>query len=168
MFVDNTQQCFAFTPQTNFPAHNLNFDCRWRWLDRIKATFQNLFYFTWLSRVTKLASSNSIRQHYLDLRKSHWSSQCFGRIHISFNDGCQKIQLKCKFRSKKYGSIDQIVSTYISLLLSYYSCPIYNTYNNKNHKSVRCVGGSKNMEEPIRTSFIEEGCASFRAKLWGS
>ena len=24
-FVDNAQQCFAFTPQSNFPAHNLNF-----------------------------------------------------------------------------------------------------------------------------------------------
>ena len=24
-FVDNTQQYFAFTPQANFPAHNLNF-----------------------------------------------------------------------------------------------------------------------------------------------
>ena len=24
-FVDNSQQCFAFTPQANFPTHNLNF-----------------------------------------------------------------------------------------------------------------------------------------------
>ena len=24
-FVDNTQICFAFTPQAIFPAHNLNF-----------------------------------------------------------------------------------------------------------------------------------------------
>ena len=24
-FVDNTQQYFAFTPQTNFPTHNLNY-----------------------------------------------------------------------------------------------------------------------------------------------
>ena len=24
-FVDNAQQCFAFTPQANFPAHILNF-----------------------------------------------------------------------------------------------------------------------------------------------
>ena len=24
-FVDITQQCFAFLPQINFPAHNLNF-----------------------------------------------------------------------------------------------------------------------------------------------
>ena len=23
-FVDNAQLCFPFTPQTNFPAHNLN------------------------------------------------------------------------------------------------------------------------------------------------
>jgi hypothetical protein len=28
-FVDNAQQCFTFTPQTNFPAHNLNFHLRW-------------------------------------------------------------------------------------------------------------------------------------------
>ena len=27
-FVDNAQQCFAFTPQVNFPAHN--FDFHWR------------------------------------------------------------------------------------------------------------------------------------------
>ena len=27
-FVDNDQQCFAFTPQPNFPAHNLNFHRR--------------------------------------------------------------------------------------------------------------------------------------------
>ena len=25
MFVDITKQCFAFTPQANFPTHNLNF-----------------------------------------------------------------------------------------------------------------------------------------------
>jgi hypothetical protein len=24
-FVDSAQQCFAFTPQAKFPAHNLNF-----------------------------------------------------------------------------------------------------------------------------------------------
>ena len=44
-FVDNAQQCFAFTPQANFPAHNLNFHWRWRWWDRIQAIFLNLFYF---------------------------------------------------------------------------------------------------------------------------
>ena len=27
-FVDNAQQCFAFTPQANFPTHNLNFHQR--------------------------------------------------------------------------------------------------------------------------------------------
>ena len=27
-FLDNPQQCFAFTPQANFPAHNLNFHSR--------------------------------------------------------------------------------------------------------------------------------------------
>jgi hypothetical protein len=25
LFVDNAQQCFVFTPQTNFPVHNLDF-----------------------------------------------------------------------------------------------------------------------------------------------
>ena len=24
-FVDNAEQCLAFTPQANFPGHNLNF-----------------------------------------------------------------------------------------------------------------------------------------------
>ena len=42
-FVYNAQQCFAFTPQANFPIHNLNF--HWRWWDQIQATFSNLFYF---------------------------------------------------------------------------------------------------------------------------
>ena len=45
-FVDITQQCFALLPQVNFPANNLNFHWRWRWWDRIKAIFLNLFYFT--------------------------------------------------------------------------------------------------------------------------
>ena len=27
-FVDSTQQCFAFTPQANFPAHKLDFHRR--------------------------------------------------------------------------------------------------------------------------------------------
>ena len=44
-FVDNTQQCFAFTAQANFPAHNLNFHWRWRWLDQIQANFLIIFYF---------------------------------------------------------------------------------------------------------------------------
>ena len=38
-FVHNTQQCFACTPQANFPAHNLNFHRRWRWWDWNHATF---------------------------------------------------------------------------------------------------------------------------------
>ena len=38
-------KCFAFTPQANFPAHNLNFHWRWRWWDRIQAIFLNIFYF---------------------------------------------------------------------------------------------------------------------------
>ena len=29
-----------------FPAHNLNFQWRWRWLDQIQATFLKDFYFT--------------------------------------------------------------------------------------------------------------------------
>ena len=36
-FVDIAQRCFAFKPQTNFPAHYLNF--YWRWRDQIQATF---------------------------------------------------------------------------------------------------------------------------------
>ena len=38
-----------FTPQANFPAHNLNLHWRWRWWDCIQAIFLNLFYVTsWL------------------------------------------------------------------------------------------------------------------------
>ena len=36
--------CFAYTPQANFLAHNLNF--HWRWWDQIQATFKFFFYFT--------------------------------------------------------------------------------------------------------------------------
>ena len=45
--VDNAEQWFAFTPQVNFSAHNLNF--HWRCRDWIQATFRNIFYFTTLS-----------------------------------------------------------------------------------------------------------------------
>ena len=38
-FVNNAQQCFPFTPQANFHAHNLNFHWRWRSWDWIQATF---------------------------------------------------------------------------------------------------------------------------------
>ena len=37
-FVDNVQQCFAFTPQANFLAHDY-FDWSWKWWDGIQATF---------------------------------------------------------------------------------------------------------------------------------
>ena len=43
-FVDSAQQCFVFTPQANFPSHNLNF--HWRWWERIQTIFLNLFFFT--------------------------------------------------------------------------------------------------------------------------
>ena len=42
----DVQQCFAFTPQANFPALNLNFHSRWRWWNWIQDIFLNLFYFT--------------------------------------------------------------------------------------------------------------------------
>ena len=38
-FVDNAQQCFAFTHQANSPAHNFNVHWRWRWWDQIQVTF---------------------------------------------------------------------------------------------------------------------------------
>ena len=37
---------FAFTPQSNFLAHNLNFHKMWRWWDQIQAIFWKFFYFT--------------------------------------------------------------------------------------------------------------------------
>ena len=46
-FVDITQQCFAFLPQVNFPANNLNFQWRWRWWDQIHTIFLNLFCFAY-------------------------------------------------------------------------------------------------------------------------
>ena len=47
LFVVNkllNAKCFAFTPQANFPAHNLNFHWRWMWLGPMQATFLNIFY----------------------------------------------------------------------------------------------------------------------------
>ena len=45
--VDNVQQCFAFTPQANFPTH-LNFHLKWLW-DWIQTA---IFYFNWPPRGT--------------------------------------------------------------------------------------------------------------------
>ena len=45
-FVENDQQCFAFTPQANFPANNLNFNWISRWWDQILAIFFLFFYLT--------------------------------------------------------------------------------------------------------------------------
>ena len=54
-------------PQVNFPTNNLNF--YWRWWDRIKAIFLNLFYFTeydstplkWLAKPSlKIRTPNAI------------------------------------------------------------------------------------------------------------
>ena len=39
----------AFTPQANFPVHNLNFHWRSRWWDQIQAIFSNLLYFEFSS-----------------------------------------------------------------------------------------------------------------------
>ena len=39
-----------FTPQANFPTHNLNFHWKWRWWDPIRAIFLNLFYFLFASK----------------------------------------------------------------------------------------------------------------------
>ena len=43
-FVDNAQQCFAFTSRATFPAHNLNF--RWKWLNPCYLYFVNQNYAT--------------------------------------------------------------------------------------------------------------------------
>ena len=45
LFSKACWQCFAFTHQGNFLAHNLKSHWRWRGWDRIQATsFKNLFY----------------------------------------------------------------------------------------------------------------------------
>ena len=68
-FVDITQQCFALLHQVNFPANNLNFHWKWRWWDRIRAIFLNIFYFN----------------HYLgsfSIKKSMYKSPLFvGNVH---------------------------------------------------------------------------------------
>ena len=45
-FFDNAQQWFAFTPQANLPAHNLNSYWNWRWWDQMQSIFLISFYFT--------------------------------------------------------------------------------------------------------------------------
>ena len=50
-----------------FPAHNLNFQWRWRWWDRIQAIFLNLFHF---------------KPKQVGLRKycPQWQIHCYGRV----------------------------------------------------------------------------------------
>ena len=74
MFVDFAQQCFAVTPQANFPAHNLNFQWSWRWWDQIQATFQNIFCFKYY----KGSSNNYVDQIVLT---DHLPSTCLSFPH---------------------------------------------------------------------------------------
>ena len=55
------QQCFAFTPQANFTAHNLNFHWRLRWWDQIQAISLNIFYFT-----TKVSDNQNYKWHFIN------------------------------------------------------------------------------------------------------
>jgi hypothetical protein len=50
LWVEKFTRGFASAPQAHFPAHNFNF--HWRWLDRIQATFENLFYFTFFKSIS--------------------------------------------------------------------------------------------------------------------
>ena len=53
MFVDITQQCFAFLSLVSFPANNLNFHWMWRWWEQIQPIFLNLF--SYILKVRSLA-----------------------------------------------------------------------------------------------------------------
>ena len=64
-FVDNTQQCFAFTPQANFPAHNLNFQWRWRWWDQMQAIVLNLFLLYYILFISPLLQKSQIIMNFL-------------------------------------------------------------------------------------------------------
>ena len=69
--VEISQQCFAFTPQANFPAHNLNFHSRLRWWDQIQTIFWNVFYFKY--------------QHSFSLSKLHFYS-FYEKKYVNIND----------------------------------------------------------------------------------
>ena len=69
-FVDNTQQCFAFTPQATFSASNLSFHWRWRWWDRIQATFYLFFYF-----INTTTGNSTIAKISAKVRKATWKME---------------------------------------------------------------------------------------------
>ena len=69
-FADNAQQCFAFTPQANFPTHNLNFHWSWRWWDQIQAT--SIFYcncsnLSYLRNLQEQVKKHSVTKNCSDL-----------------------------------------------------------------------------------------------------
>ena len=74
-FVDNAQQRFVFTPQANFPVHNLNF--HWRWWDRIQATFKNLFYFAVYFMLLLLRPSRNAKELF-------WQKKFLPSIFMKF------------------------------------------------------------------------------------
>ena len=109
-FVDNAQQCFAFTPQTNFSAHNLNFHKRWRWWDQIQATFQNRLYLKshiYYSLVDRrgldgcslvMLSLQSLSLNWIFKYVYHWNS------HMEFYKKCYLccLTILCTFRPWLY------------------------------------------------------------------
>ena len=72
-FVDNPRQCFTFTPQANFSAHNLHFHWRWKWWDWIQAIFLNLFYFM------KKLQKSYLQQHFFGNKSTHGMSNKYNR-----------------------------------------------------------------------------------------
>ena len=101
--VDNAQQCFAYTPQENFPANNLNFHWRWRWWDQIQANFQNLFsfFFKWKSFSERLRWSSDWKLTFKGSiwwinKLTVWREKIAGRCQQTFeNKKFADITLQC-------------------------------------------------------------------------
>ena len=100
-FFDNAQQCFAFAPQANFPAHNLNF----HWRDGIQATLKkNLLYVK--------SENQSQKEKYVFLSNGkkfqifkNWKVECMDFAYL-FDDGT-----KFKIPSEKSSPLNTPWST---------------------------------------------------------
>ena len=110
--VKAKHQCFALLPQVNFPANNLNFLWRLRW---IQAIFLNLFYFT--SFLQDTVSNSKTRTWF-------FFTKCIGvfnkskRVPIYFHE----TRFFTHLRAKNY--FDQIKTNFWLLHMNTYIFPV--------------------------------------------
>ena len=95
--VDNAQQCFAFTPQANFPTR------RWRWWDWIQATFLNIFlHYLWRIEICHLCYLVFLKFWYI----WNWTPCKKTLLGISYQLDNNKRQKFKYCNSKLHNSVD--------------------------------------------------------------